>query len=84
MQPPKSYIRIHFDGKGTQIMHLWFPEIHILLKKEVLLPCDHQQSYISVDLDQKGPEIMKNLLAKYKIFLRPLQPPPGGQPLQSP
>ena len=43
-------------------MHLRFPEIHILKKKKkkkkkVLPPCDHQKSYISVDLDEKGPEI---------------------------
>ena len=38
-------------------MHLWFPEIRILKKKKVLPPCDHQNSYISVDLDERGPEI---------------------------
>ena len=41
-------------------MHLRFPEIHILKKKKkkkVLPPCDQQKSYISVDLDEKGPEI---------------------------
>ena len=81
----KSSIRIDFDRKGTELVHLLFQKIHILLRKEGLPPFDHQKSYISVDLDQKGPEIMHIWLAKYKIFLgkggaAPLQPPSGGQP----
>ena len=35
------------------------PQIHILLWKEGLPPCNHQKLYISVNLDQKGPEIMR-------------------------
>ena len=38
-------------------MHLRVPEIQILKKKKVLPPCDQQKAYISVDLDEKGPEI---------------------------
>ena len=42
-------------------------------------PCDHQKSYISVNFDQKGPEIM-HIARKIPNFLRqggaaPLQPP---------
>ena len=55
---PKSYKLINFDRKGTESVHLWFPKIHILLRKEGLPPCDHQKSYISVNLDQKEPKIM--------------------------
>ena len=40
LQHQKSYIRIYFYRKGTEIVHLWFPKIHILLRKEVLPPCD--------------------------------------------
>ena len=89
-----------FDRKGTEIVHFWFPQIHILLWKEglplvtirkirpkrawnyalekglklciygspeihILLwneglpPRNHKKLYISVNLDQKGPEIMR-------------------------
>ena len=57
-QPPKMCMRIYFDRKGAEIVRLWFPKIHILLRKEQLPPCDHWKSYISVNVDQKGPEIM--------------------------
>ena len=36
--PPKSYICTNFGRKGTEIVHLWFPQIHILLWKEDRLP----------------------------------------------
>ena len=45
------------------------PQIHILLWKEGLLPCNHQKLYISVNLDQKGPEIMHIYLAKFSCPL---------------
>ena len=35
------------------------PEIHILLWNEGLSPRNHKKLYISVNLDQKGPEIMR-------------------------
>ena len=56
--PPCNHIRIHFDRKGTEIVHLWFPQIHILLWKEQLPLATNQILYISVNWDQKGPEIM--------------------------
>ena len=54
----QKFLRLNFDRKETEIVHLWFPKIHILLRKEGLPPCDHQKSYISVNLDQKGTEIV--------------------------
>ena len=49
---------LNFDRKETKIVHIWFPKIHIILRKELLPPCDHQKSYISVNLEQKGPETL--------------------------
>ena len=82
LQPTKSYIRINFGSKGTEIVHLWFPKIHILLWKEGLPPYSHQKSYISVNLDQKNYACLAH---KIQNFLRkesaaPLQPMPGGNP----
>ena len=37
---------IDFDRKWTEIVHLWFPKIHTLLRKEGLLLCDHQKLLI--------------------------------------
>ena len=71
--------------KGLKLCKLWFPKIHILFRKEVLPPCDHLKSYISVNLDLKGPKIMHIKLTKYKNFLGkgalpPLQPHSGPAP----
>ena len=56
---PCNHIRIHFDRKGTEILHLCFTRnTHSLMKRKAA-PCDHQKLYISVNLDQKGPEIMR-------------------------
>ena len=55
--PKIVYVRINFDRKGTENCHLCFPKIHSFKQKKGLPPCDHQKSYISVNLDQKGPEI---------------------------
>ena len=35
---PQNRICINFDRKGTEIVHLWFPQIHILLRKEGAAP----------------------------------------------
>ena len=52
-------MRIIFDRKGTEIVHLRSPpQILILLWKGWLTPYDHQKSDISVNLDKTGPEIM--------------------------
>ena len=45
--------------KGPKLCIYGSPEIHILLWNEGLLPRNHQKLYISVNLDQKGPEIMR-------------------------
>ena len=66
---PKSCIRIYLKRKGTEIVHLWFPKIHILLKKRAA-PLRPPEIIYFCNLDQKGPEIMHIYLAKYKIFLR--------------
>ena len=47
----------HFDPHASKKKKK--KKIHILLRKEGPPPCDHQKSYISVNLDQKGTEIMK-------------------------
>ena len=54
----QNFLRLNFDRKETEIVHLWFPKIYILLRKERLPPCNHQKSYISVNLDQKRTEIV--------------------------
>ena len=52
------YIHINFGRKGTEIVHLWFPQIHILLPK----------LHISVNLDQKGRSKMLNIHRVKKIL----------------
>ena len=54
----QNFPRLNFNRKESEIVHLWFPKINILLRKEGPPPCDHQKSYISANLDQKGTEIM--------------------------
>ena len=49
LETQKSYISwlhicMNFYRKGTEIVHLWFSKIHILLWKGVLPPFDHQKS----------------------------------------
>ena len=34
----QNFLRLNFDRKETEIVHLWFPKIHILLRKEGLPP----------------------------------------------
>ena len=45
--------------KGLKLCIYGSPGIHILLWNEGLPPRNHQKLYISVNLDQKGPEIMR-------------------------
>ena len=45
--------------KGLKLCIYGSPEIHILLWNEELPPRNHQKLYISVNLDQKGPGIMR-------------------------
>ena len=42
---------IHLNRRGTEIVHLWFLQKHILLWKGGLPPCGHQNSDISVILN---------------------------------
>ena len=51
--PPCNHIRKHFDRKGTEIVHLWFPRNTHSLIKRTAAPCDHQKLYISGG--HKGP-----------------------------
>ena len=60
LQPPEN-----LDQKGPEIMQglklciYGSPEIHILLWNEELPPRNYQKLYISVNLDQRRPEIMR-------------------------
>ena len=76
-------ICIYFDRKETEIVHLCIKKknTHSFKKKQKKgCPLATTRNHISVNLDQKGPEIMHIWLKKYKIFLRhggtaPMQPP---------
>ena len=56
--PQIVYMHI-FWQKGDWNCAFMVPQNTHSLKKEKLPFCDHQKSYISVNLDQKGPEIMR-------------------------
>ena len=49
--------RIILTEKGLKLCIYGSPNTHSLIKRRVA-PCNHQKLYISVNLDQKGPEIM--------------------------
>ena len=78
--PPCNHIRIHFDRKGTEIVHLWFPpNTHSLMKRRAA-PCNHQILYIC-KLRPKRARNYPYLARKIQNFLRkdggstPFQPP---------
>ena len=66
----QNFLRLNFDRKETEIIvHIMVPQNTHSFKKRKAAPLQPPNSYISVNSDQKGPEIMHIKLVKYKIFL---------------
>ena len=75
---PQNRICINFDRKGTEIVHLWFPQIHILLWKEGL-PLATTRYYTYFCKRPKRAWNYAYLARKIQNFLRQ-----GAQPLCNP
>ena len=55
---PQNRIRINFDQKGIEIVHLWLLNTHYLMKRAVPLRPQEIIHFCKFRPPQKGPEII--------------------------